>query len=101
VFVCILALLRITQSGSWKTDPSFLRWLCHIRVIEIKVNLIEEAISLINIILGFLARWGSIKTAGGSKVGPSSFVGDGKRLQSSTRVVILQNERGAVSLRSL
>jgi hypothetical protein len=28
---CILASLRITRSGSWKTDPSFLRWFCHIR----------------------------------------------------------------------
>jgi hypothetical protein len=25
---CIIASSRITQSGSWKTDPSFMRWLC-------------------------------------------------------------------------
>jgi hypothetical protein len=29
VFTCILASSRITRSGSWKTDPSFLRWFCH------------------------------------------------------------------------
>jgi hypothetical protein len=28
--VCyILASSRITRSGSWMTDPSFLRWFCH------------------------------------------------------------------------
>jgi hypothetical protein len=31
VFACILASSRITQSGSWKTDPSFLRWFYHNR----------------------------------------------------------------------
>jgi hypothetical protein len=29
VFACILALSRITRSGSCKTDCSFLRWFCH------------------------------------------------------------------------
>jgi hypothetical protein len=29
VFTCILASSRITQSGSWKTDPSFPRGFCH------------------------------------------------------------------------
>jgi hypothetical protein len=29
VFTCILASSRITRSGSWKTDPSFLRGFCH------------------------------------------------------------------------
>jgi hypothetical protein len=29
VFTCILASSRITRSGSWKTDLSFLRWFCH------------------------------------------------------------------------
>jgi hypothetical protein len=29
VFTCILASSRITWSGSWRTDPSFLRWFCH------------------------------------------------------------------------
>jgi hypothetical protein len=29
VFTCILASSRISRSGSWKTDPSFLRWFCH------------------------------------------------------------------------
>jgi hypothetical protein len=28
-FSCILASSRITRSGSWKTDPSFLRGFCH------------------------------------------------------------------------
>jgi hypothetical protein len=26
---CILTSSRITRSGSWKTDRSFLRWFCH------------------------------------------------------------------------
>jgi hypothetical protein len=29
VFACILALLRITRSGSRKIDSSFLRWFCY------------------------------------------------------------------------
>jgi hypothetical protein len=29
---CILASSRITRSGSWKTDPSFLRWFYHKKV---------------------------------------------------------------------
>jgi hypothetical protein len=29
VCACILASSRITRSGSWKTDSSFLRWFCH------------------------------------------------------------------------
>jgi hypothetical protein len=29
VFACILASSRITLNGSWKADPSFLRWFCH------------------------------------------------------------------------
>jgi hypothetical protein len=29
VFTCILASLRIAQSRSWKTDPTFLRWFFH------------------------------------------------------------------------
>jgi hypothetical protein len=32
VFTCILASSRITQSGSWKTDPSFQMWFCHIQL---------------------------------------------------------------------
>jgi hypothetical protein len=32
MFGCILASSRITWSGSWKTDPSFLRWFYHIGV---------------------------------------------------------------------
>jgi hypothetical protein len=26
---CILTSSRITRSGSWKTDPLFLRWFCY------------------------------------------------------------------------
>jgi hypothetical protein len=48
--------------------------------------------------IGFLARWGSIKTAGGNKVGPSNFGDDDKRQRSSASIVSLQNERGMMSL---
>jgi hypothetical protein len=39
VFTCILASSRITQSGSWKTDPSFLRGFCHSQCVTRKGKL--------------------------------------------------------------